>query len=119
MNEKLIKFVERMIEPKTKKIINSTELFEIFESMDVLDDDELINDVIDYFDSKKIEIDFRGKNNRKHQPRYERARMNAKMMKSLKINKEHISSIMKKTNSVNPEKLSQLRTKYFSNNKLQ
>lgn len=123
MNENLIKFVERMIEPKTRKIINSNELFEIFESMGALHDDELINDVINYFDSKKIDIDFRGDENKQFQPIYQRARMNAKVMKQLKINKKHVSELMKRADKVNSKTssktLEDLKVKYFPNNNTQ
>lgn len=100
LGDTVIKFLGEKI--KQRYVVEAHDLFELFLNMGILEDQDSLNMVLEYLDSKNVDVNFRD-NQSEYYEKYKRIERVYKFMKTTNINKEKVLTMMNKVDTIKPK----------------
>lgn len=106
MNTNIGYVVQKYLKDKIKirYVIEASDFFNILESMGIMEDTDELHNILEYFDNEKIDMHFNDDDVELYK-KFKITKANIEFLKTIKINRSRIKSVMDKSGNLNFQKL--------------
>ena len=106
MNTNIGYVVQKYLKDKIKirYVIEASDFFNILESMGIMEDTDELYNILEYFDNEKIDMHFNDDDVELYK-KFKITKANIEFLKTIKINRSRIKSVMDKSGNLNFQKL--------------
>lgn len=96
----VVKYLKELL--RTRYVVEADDLFNLFNNMGIIDDDDMTYEILEYFDANDIDVHFKNQDDNLYK-RFKDIERRFKLVKKLEFNREKVVKVIEKVDTINPK----------------